>query len=922
MKSRDVLLRNNTGSKSKTSLIEGFVVRTKEFNLLLDLLKNRNNPEGLENIIITGQRGAGKTTLMHRLNYAILDDENLNHRYLPIPFPEEQYNLSDLTNLWESVAMGIEDEFYNEDLSNKIFNIINTEKNYEQESFKLLQNFLISKNKTAILFIENINFFLKKLNDGEKKRLKSILTSESPFRIIGSSTSYNDGSINFGDPFYKFFNTIQLNGLTREDCEKLLINIGQQYGEEDQIKKIINDFPGRVEALRRLTGGVPRTISYLFQIFLDNENGKAIKDLYLLIDTLTLLYKSELDQLSTQQQKVIDAIARKWDAISVKEIAQRTRLQSKNISSILSYLEKNQLIEKVPTSTKNHLYRIKERFMNIWYLMRFGRKHDQENVIWLVRFFDAWCDESELTRRLENHIDNLKDGKYDAIAAIDMGYTFLSCNNIPNALKEQLIKTTNSILPDSLGSKLPDRLLKGAKTDHRDVLIDIKKLIKEERFDEAILRLGDVERKDVDYYRLATSVYLTQGDHQKGLEAAKSAWDLDDQNSFISISLGIIYDLHLNDSETAIKYYKKSLTLPHPHPYAANRLGSIYGKKKNYKLAIKYHKQAVSKNIKQSLLSLGNIYFKIEDFEKAEKHFRDAITAKVDGANTAMARFLKQQNKTEEAELALLNAVKLNEENSNINLGRFYLTQKKQSFKKAEEQFMLAIEKGDIGGYSQLARLYMKQKQNEKAVNTFKLGLAQNDPESAHQLGHIFNRQGEFERSDGMYEKAIELGASSTVGCWVQSIFKSKRNDKMSLAQELLETYKPKTVSIRYDLLYAKILLWNDKLLDATNIVNNRAKEIRDTYNDDDLEENFPHKVFSELVEFFLLLIAKKEYDIALNMFSDSNDFDFKNMLKPVYYLLMGELKEDFPIEYLKAGKELTETIKDLRKEVEYMRKK
>ncbi|MCH5685164.1 MarR family transcriptional regulator [Niabella sp. W65] len=175
--------------------------------------------------------------------------------------------------------------------------------------------------------------------------------------------------------------------MTQEECEKLLIKIGQQYGEEQQIKDVIANFPGRVEALRRLTGGVPRTISYLFQIFLDNENGKAIKDLYLLIDTLTLLYKSELDQLSTQQQKVVDAIARKWDAISVREIAKRTRLESKNISSILSYLEKNQLVEKVPTSTKNHLYRIKERFMNIWYLMRFGRAHDKENVKWLVRFF-------------------------------------------------------------------------------------------------------------------------------------------------------------------------------------------------------------------------------------------------------------------------------------------------------------------------------------------------------------------------------------------------------------------------------------------------------------------------------------------------------------------------------------------------------
>lgn len=910
MSEQDIFLRNNTGSKSKSAIVDGFVVRTNEFDYIKDILVNGDIKSKSLNTIIIGQRGAGKTTLMHRLNYAILDEKLLSDIYLPIIFSEEQYNLSDLTNLWEAIAMGIDDNFYKEKLSDSIEKIIDTEEDYEKASFSFLQKFLKSKNKMAILFIENVNFFLKKLNEYEKKRLKSILTSESHFRIIGSSTSFNDGTIDFGDPFYKFFNTVQLDGLNQQDCEKLLIKIGQQYGEENQIKEIIENYPGRVEALRRLTGGVPRTISYLFQIFLDNENGKAIKDLYLLIDTLTLLYKSELDQLSTQQQKVIDAIARKWDAISVKEIAKRTRLESKNISSILSYLEKNQLIEKVPTSTKNHLYRIKERFMNIWYLMRFGRKHDKENVIWLVRFFDAWCDESELTKRLKNHISNLKDGKYDAVAAIDMGNTFLSCENIPENLKEELISTTNSILPD--------RILKGAKTAEKDVLDDIKKLLKDERFDEAVSRLNDVENKDIDYFMLATSVYLMQGDHEKALDAAKSAWNLDDQNTFTSTTLGVIYDMHLNDPDKAIEYYEKSLTLPHPHPYAANRLGSIYKKRKDYESAIKYHKQAVTKNFKQSLISLGNIYLDLNDFEMAEKYFRDAVEAKLDKSNTALAKLFSKMKKKKDAEIALLNAVKENEEDSNINLGRLYMFKSKPSFKKAEEQFKLAIDKGEIDGYTQLARLYLRQKQNDMAIAVLENGVSHNDAESAHQLAHLFHREGLFEKSDKMFEKAIELGDTSVIGCWVQSIYRSKRNNRKKFTKELLEKYKPDDINSRFELLYAKILLWNDNLTEAIGIVKKQAAILHNSTDDD----SYTHRNISELVEFFLLLIAKREYDIALDMFSDNNDLDLRTMLKPIYYLMMNELKEDYPMEYLKAGKELTETINDLKKEVENLRKK
>jgi hypothetical protein len=173
-----------------------------------------------------------------------------------------------------------------------------------------------------------------------------------------------------------------------------------------------------------------------------------------------------------------------------------------------------------------------------------------------------------------------------------------------------------------------------------------------------------------------------------------------------------------------------------------------------------------------------------------------------------------------------------------------------------------------------------------------------------------------------MYAKAIELGDDSVIGCWVESIYNSRRIDKIHFAIELLKKHKPEGKNIRFDLLYAKILLWNDSLLEAIDIIKKQTNSIRDIYNNEDSEEKYSHKMFSELVDFFLLLIAKKEYDTALDMFSDSNDFDFRTMLKPVYYLLMDELKEDFPMEYLKAGKELTETINDLKKEIEYMREK
>ncbi|WP_126652212.1 tetratricopeptide repeat protein [Chryseobacterium aureum] len=911
MNNQDVLLRNNTGSKVKASLIDGFVVRTWEFDQLKNglFLEGKKKPK---NTVIVGQRGAGKTTLVHRLRYEIQDNEVLSNKYFPIIFSEEQYGLSDLTSLWESVAINLEDNYEFKGLSKNILKIIESEKDevhFEEKSYEYLQNILSNEGKYAILFIENVNFYLKKLSNSEKARFLKILSSNSNFVLIGTSTSVFDGVIDFQEPAFDFIHLMQLDGLTKSECEELLIKIGEQYGEAEQIKRIIANHPGRIEALRRLTGGVPRTLSYLFQIFLDNENGKAIKDLYLLIDTLTPIYKAELDQLSTQQQRVVDSIAKNWDAISVKEIAQHTRLESKNISSILIYLEKNQIIEKIKTNTKNHLYRIRERFMNIWYLMRFGRKNDQANVIWLVRFFDAWCDEAELTNRIKKHINNLKLGNYDLNAAIDMGNTFLSCENISESLKDELIKTTNSILPE--------KLLKNTKSN---TLIKIRKLINKGELKQAAQLIEGISDRNKNFYTLAIYVYLKNEDYIKALEYAEKAWEIDDQDALTANTLAVIYDLYLEDKTKAIEYYTKSLELPHPHPYSAYRLGVMALEEKDYEVAIKYQKLA--KGFTPSFLALGDIYFEMERYQEAKKYYTKALNNNVEGANTKLARVFKKLNNDKETEEALKKAVALEEDGSDINIGYFYLLKTDPDFDKAKSYFSKAIENNNLDGYDGLAQVYIRQELLDDAIHILREGIAHNHGESAHQLAHLLNRSGSYGESDEMFQKAINLGVMNLESCWARSIYYSRRVKQKSQALDLLEkVFKEdnSSTSIRTKLLYAKILLWNNKLDRSLNIIKDQIVNIDDLY--DENNTNKSHKIFSDYVDYFLLLIAKDEVKVLIDFFeSDNNAIDLQIVFKPIYFILMESLKEDYPNVYLKAGKELKETIQELKNEINELR--
>ncbi|HQM85982.1 MAG TPA: hypothetical protein PLD55_14985, partial [bacterium] len=139
-----------------------------------------------------------------------------------------------------------------------------------------------------------------------------------------------------------------------------------------------------------------RTMLLLFEIFADNDNGNSFEDLDLVLDRVTPLYKHRMDNMSEIQQEIVDIIARNWDGIEVSTIAEKSRMDSKSISSQLNVLSKNDIISKIPTNTKNNLYILKERFFNIWYLMRYGRKNDKNRVLWLTRFLEAWLSNKKI----------------------------------------------------------------------------------------------------------------------------------------------------------------------------------------------------------------------------------------------------------------------------------------------------------------------------------------------------------------------------------------------------------------------------------------------------------------------------------------------------------------------------------------------
>ena len=910
-KNIDILLRNNTGNKDKSSLIEGFVVRTRVFNSLFEELRRQSSDKPEQNYLVIGQRGAGKTTLLYRLKYAIEDDPILSKMIIPVMFSEEQYHLTELVNLWETIIEYLEDWQKWEGISEEANRLIEKSKFPEEAVFDLLTSTLQSHNKKIIVFIENLNVFFKKIGVEQQKRLREVLMTSTSIRLIASSTSYFDGVIDYNKPFYDFFKIIHIDGLDSEECKKLLLKIGEQYGEREQIEHIIEKSPQRIESLRRLTGGVPRTISYLFQIFLDNENGKAIKDLYQLIDTLSFLYKAELDQLSTQQQKVVDIIARSWDAIGVKEIARLTRYDSKNISSILNTLEKNQVIEIVPTKTKNNLYRIRERFMNIWYLMRFGKKNDKESILWLVRFYDVWCDQTELIKRIAEHIGNLKDGKYDIDAAIDMGNTFMACENVSEELKYNVYETTSSILPRNQ--------IQSLKISDSVLYKKINEFFKKKQEDKVAQLLDAIEVKDKKYYDLLAWATYRKGDFVKSEEANLKSLSFDQHDGATAFRIGFLNEEFLQNEEKAREYYK--LAFDNHNFLAAKSLGEMYYEKEDFEEAEKYLTIALDNGVNAGPL-LAITYFRLDKLDEAEILLNKAVKENIPGALNNLGLVLHKKEKYREAIDAFTKSIEKGHDESLINLGLLYMEQPEPDVQSAKVCFETAAEKNIKQSFVLLGKLYAENLKDEsKAIHYYEKGVQAGDADAAHNLAHIYDNLQKYEESDSLFIRSSELGRPGSLICLTRSIIIDKRNDRKEFILNVLEKNIDAidACGVKGRLEYAVVLLWNGLIEKSLQIFSGSlesVKEIFDTAEDDDIETTL-----SDVSNYLMFLLSKGQYKAAYSLFHATEQIDLKQIAKPLYYALMNFMKKEYPTEYLKAGNELKEAVSEIIAAIDKMRK-
>ena len=504
----------NPHTQSKEALIAGFIARKQKFERLFRDIRDAHMIKPEQHYLIQGIRGMGKTTFLLRIAYEIENTPNLRQRLIPIVFNEEEYGISSLADVWERTAQYVEEA---DGAFAGLLDSITTQygqPDYEQRALQTLVDALRRHDKKLLLLIDNIGDLLKKLDKQEEQRLREVLLTTPELRLIGATSVVIEQAHDYNRPFYEFFKVIHLDGLSKQESIDLFLKLGETY-HADIIQKIIEQQPGRIEAIRRLTGGVIRTMVLLFEILVENNTGSVFRDLNVLLDRVTPLYKHRMDDLPAQQQKIVAALATAWDAASAKELAQVVRLESKVVSAQLKQLIDNSVVEKVETKTKNHLYRLEERFFNIWYLMRFGRKTDQR-VLWLVRFFEEMFGGNEewMQERIDGHLQAMELGTLDPEAALYLTTAFAGV--LKDEEIEDLLKKKTRVYLTKSGRH---ELAKEIKYSKYEI---VTSLMNNELYREALILLEGFKNRSIIILLDLASCYSLIADFERAKEILQS----------------------------------------------------------------------------------------------------------------------------------------------------------------------------------------------------------------------------------------------------------------------------------------------------------------------------------------------------------------------------------------------------------------
>jgi len=367
----------NPAQLTPDELKASFIARKETLTEMLRLIHEQPRRRPCQHMMLIGPRGMGKTTLGLRFLYAVGESPDLAANWQPVPFYEESYNVGDLAAFWLAALRHLTRATDDPQWEDRAEALAEDERDAERlaaYALAALRDFCQASGKRLILFVENLDAVFEQLRDErEVHALRATLIECPDILLVGSANAVFEAIRGHGEPFYEFFRLFILEGLGQEETLQILEVLA---GREDkpEIAETLRRERGRLETLRRLTGGNPRLLVLACRMLIESPLGSAFEDLERLIDEQTPYFKARIEELPVQSRNIFHSLAEGWKPMLAREIAGAARLNSSHASAQLKQLvEKGYAREIRLRGAKRTRYEVSDRFYNIYYLLRFSR---------------------------------------------------------------------------------------------------------------------------------------------------------------------------------------------------------------------------------------------------------------------------------------------------------------------------------------------------------------------------------------------------------------------------------------------------------------------------------------------------------------------------------------------------------------------
>ena len=359
-------------------LERSFVARQDTLADLLRTIREQAADSPCQHTLLIGPRGMGKTTMGLMCLRRVEQDPALAALWQPVPFHEESYGIGDLADLWLTALRHLAHATGDSQWAEKADALVAGEPDADRQAayaLAALLDFHQESGKRLLLFIENLDQVLAQIGDERQVHaLRAALIQHPELLLLGSANTVFKAIRSHSHPFYEFFRLVFLRGLDADET-RLLLDAAAGEQSHEGLQNAVDAETGRLETIRRLTGGNPRLLKLACRMMLESPLGTALEDLERLIDEQTPYFKGRIEELPPQLRRVFHCLAEGWQPLLAKEVAATSKLSSSHASAQLRQLvDKGYAEEHRLPNGKRVYYQVVDRFYNIYYLLRLSHR--------------------------------------------------------------------------------------------------------------------------------------------------------------------------------------------------------------------------------------------------------------------------------------------------------------------------------------------------------------------------------------------------------------------------------------------------------------------------------------------------------------------------------------------------------------------